>query len=492
MKRPVVLIPLFLAATLAAQQIPPRPEALTYKPITFLPPAAKDHKAVLKNGIPVFLVPDAAIGLVRVDLIVRGGGYLDPLEKTGVAQAFGSQWRAGGTLKTKAEDLDEQLAFLAASLNSSCSATQAALRLQVLEKDLAEGLRLMREVMSEPAFDPNRLDLMKKSMTQGIETRNDSVQSIATYQAPLLLYGERHFSGRQITAAGIEAITPADLKAFHVRLLHPANMVLAVSGKFDPAAMIAVLEESFGRLKPLPGAAVSPAVPAPDHERKPGIYLSPKEVPQSLVFMALPGLRRTDPDWFPALVANEILGGGTMSARLMRKLRSDEGLTYGIYSIFSQGPYFRGDWTVQFQTKNRSVAYALRLVNEQIERIKNEPVSDDDLKLVKGYLIDGYPDLFENSQAVASGFANDAAIGWPEGYSATFRQNVQAVTKADIQRVARKYFDLAKAVVFIAGNAVEAQAGDEKDHPGLLKDVLPLPVIPLPLRDPKTMKPIGQ
>lgn len=492
MKRPVVLVPLLLAATLAAQQIPPRPEALTYKSITFRPPAAKDHKAVLKNGIPVYLVPDSSIGLVRVDLIIRGGGYLEPAERIGLAQAFGSQWRAGGTLKTKAEDLDEQLAFLAASLNSSCSATQASLRLQVLEKDLAEGLRLMREVMSEPAFAQDRLDLMKKSMVQGIETRNDSVQGIAAYQAPLLLFGERHFSGRQVTAAGIEAITAADLKAFHSRLMHPANMVLAVSGKFDRAAMTALLEEGFGRLKPLPGAAVSPAVPAPDHERKPGIYLSSKDVPQSLVFVALPGLRRSDPDWFPALVANEILGGGTMSARLMKKLRSDEGLTYGINSIFSQGPYFRGDWTVQFQTKNRSVAYALRLVNEQIERIKNEPVSDDDLKLVKGYLIDGYPNQFESSQAVAAGFANDAAIGWPEGYSATFRENVQAVTKADIQRVARKYFDLAKAVILVSGNTAEAQIGDEKDHPGPLKDVFSLPLIPLPLRDPKTMKVIGQ
>jgi len=492
MKRAFFVLGCLLAASLFAQQIPPRPEALTYKTITFQPPAAKDHKAILKNGIPAFLVPDTSTGLVRIDLLVRGGGYMDPSDKAGLAQAFGGQWRAGGTLKTKAEDLDEQLAFLAASLNSTCSATQAALRLQVLGKDLEEGLRLMMEVLLEPAFAPDRLDLMKKSTLQGIEARNDSVMSIAGYQVPFLLNGERHFSGRLVNAASLEAITPGDLKAFHARLMHPANMMLAVSGKFDRPRMMALLEQNFGKLKPLPSAAAAPAVPAPMYDRKPGIYVCHKDVPQSLVFMAIPGLRRNDPDWFPTLVANEILGGGGMTARLMKKLRSDEGLTYGVYSSFSQGPYYRGDWSVQFQTKNRSVPYAIGLVLEQIERIKNEPVSDDDLKVVKGILVDAFPNQFESAQAVANVFANDAAIGWPEGYTATFREKVLAVTKADIQRVARKYFDLAKAVVFVAGSSAEAQAGDEKDHPGLLKDVLPLPVVLLPLRDPKTLKPIGE
>jgi predicted Zn-dependent peptidase len=340
----------------------------------------------------------------------------------------------------------------------------------------------MKEVLLEPAFEQDRLDLMKKAAIQQIESRNDSVTGIAAYQLPLLLFGENHFAGRLLTKPAIEAVTREDLKALHARLVHPKNMVLAVSGRFDRAAMLKTLNQVFGTLTAPAGAMPSPTVPVPDFVRKPGIYVSHKEVPQSVVAMTLPGLRRSDPDWFPCLVANEILGGTTQAARLMRKLRSDEGLTYGVYSQFGQGPFYRGDWTVQLQTKNRSVPYAMKLILEQIDRMKNEPVSDEDLKVVKGILVDAFPNQFESAQAVANGFANDAAIGWPEGYIDTFRQKVQAVTKEDIQRVAKKYFDMSKAVVLVAGNAQEAQAGDEKDHPGRLDAVLPLPVTPLPLK----------
>jgi len=151
-------------------------------------------------------------------------------------------------------------------------------------------------------------------------------------------------------------------------------------------------------------------VPAPVHDRRPGIYVCNKDVPQSLVFMAIPGLRRNDPDWFPTLVANEILAGGH-DRPLDEKTAQRRGTHLRVYSSFSQGPYYRGDWSVQFQTKNRSVPYAIGLVLEQIERIKNEPVSDDDLKVVKGVLVDAFPNQFEGAQAVANVFGNDAVIG---------------------------------------------------------------------------------
>jgi len=222
---------------------------------------------------------------------------------------------------------------------------------------------------------------------------------------------------------------------------------------------------------------------------KPGVYVCDKDVPQTMITMALPGLRRTDPDWFPCLVMNEILGGSTQAARLMKKLRSDEGLTYGVYSRFDQGSYYKGNWMLQIQTKNRSVPYASRLIQEQFSRIQNEPVSDEDLKVVKGILVDGFPNQFENAFGVASMFASEALLGWPEGYYTTFREKVQLVTKEDIQRVARKYLDPEKLVVIMAGKRSEILEGDAKDHPGKLQEAFKVPVLDLPLRDPLTFKP---
>ncbi len=478
------------ASLLSAQALPEHPNKLTYKPLAYHAPLTKDYKTKLKNGIPVYIAPDPSIAFVRLSLMIRGGNYMDPLGKEGLARLCGSQWRIGGTVTTAAEKLDERLDFLAGSVNSSSADTSMTLSLNVLEKDLEEGLKLFMEVFREPAFAQDRLELAKKTMRQGIESRNDSPQRISTYTTSYLLHGANHWYTLPITAASIDAITRDDIKAFHARLLHPSNFVVAVSGTFEKKAMVEKLNAALGSLKPSKEAQVSPKVPAPDHVRTPGIYVVDKDVPQAVVSFVVPGLRRTDPDWFATRVMNEILGGGCFTTRFMKKIRSDEGLTYGIYSQFETGAYYRGDWSCQFQTKNTSVAYALRLALAEIERLKSEPVSDEDLQVVKGAMVNKFPTTFPNKGAIVNTFAFEALTGWPEDYYATYREKVQAITKDDIQRVAKKYLDPTQMVFLVVGKASEVEAGDIKDHPGLLKDVVKLPVVRLPLRDPLTMKPL--
>lgn len=480
----------FLAAQ--APVIPDRPEKLTFAPIAFAAPKAKDHKAKLKNGIPVFLAPADKDGtpLVRISVHWRGGAYLEPKGKEGLAQLFGAQLVQGGTAKLEPAKLEDRLEGLAATLSAQCGDTSGSLNLQVLDKDLGEGLELLWQVLTEPGFAQDRLDLAKRQVGQGLTRRNDAVTSIAAYQMGYLLHGEGHFSTADATAASLQALAREDLKAFHERLLHPANLLVSVSGRFDRKAMLETLNKSLGALKAGPAAKVSEKVPAPAFARKPGIYLTDKDAPQAAVQWAIPGMRRSDPDWHAAVVMNQMLGAGGFTSRLMKKIRSDEGLTYGVRTALGPGPHWQGDFTGGMQTKNRSVAYALRLALAEMQRMKDQPVTAEELAVTKDGLIESFPAQWAGRQAVAARFAEEALVGWPEDWWADFREKIQAVTPADVQRMAKKLLDLDRLVILVVGKAAEIEPGDP-DHPGKLAELAKLPLARLPLRDPLTLKPLN-
>ena len=202
-----------------------------------------------------------------------------------------------------------------------------------------------------------------------------------------------------------------------------------------------------------------------------------------------PGLRRSDPDWHAVQVMNQVLGGSGFTSRLMKKIRSDEGLTYGIGTRYSEGPYWRGDLSCGFQTKNSSVAYAMRLALDIIDGMKTTPVPAEELKVIQDGIIESFPSQFSNRQAIARLFASEQLSGWPEDFYANYREKILGVTAADVQRVAKKYLTPEQMVLLVVGKADEAVAGD-KAHPGTLAEVVKLPLTRLPLRDPLTLKPL--
>lgn len=486
------ILSLLVAGALGAQAVPARPEQIVFKPLAFEAPRAAAFKGRLANGIPVYVAEDpGGAPFIRIQVIIKGGSYLDPAGKEGLAAMTGAQMRDGGTRKTPASELDERLEFLAGHVSSGFGPVSGFVDMVFLDKDVKEGLDLFMQVLTQPAFAQERLDRAKEATNQSMSARNDAVNSILGLELPRLLYGEGHFASTQPTAASIAAITREDMRAFHARILDPANMVVSVSGRPRRKELMDMLEKTLGRLKAGPAAQVSPAVPVPTFAPRPGIYVVDKDVPQSLVNFSLPGLRRTDPDWHASVVLNEVLGGGGFTSRLMKKIRSDEGLTYGIGTQFEPGTYWKGRWGGSFQTKNPSVPYAMRLVLAEVERMKNEPVPAEELASIKAGLVEGFPSGWGSKASVVNLFASERAAGWPEDWWVDFRERIQAVTAQDVIRVARKYMDPSRMVILVVGKAAEAEAGDAKDHPGLLKDLAPLPLKHLPLLDPLTLKPLS-
>jgi zinc protease len=319
-----------------------------------------------------------------------------------------------------------------------------------------------------------------------MKKRNDDSADIEGREWSLLLLGEDHFANRFTTAASVAAIERADLQAFHRRWVHPANMVAAVSGSFDRATMLRKLDAAFSAW-PVPRPLV-PAVPSTINTAAPGLYRIQKEVNQGRVSIGLPTVKRDSPDIYALEVMNEILGGSGFQARITRTVRSNEGLAYSAGSGLSFGVYYPGRFRAGFQSKSRSVAYATDLVLVEIRKMRESPVSAEELDTIQKSLIETFPSSFASKAQAVGIFASDEFTRRDPAFWSTYRERIRAVTAADVQRVAKTYLVPERFVILVVGDQKEIEIGDGKHDVALAKLAPGGSVVTLPLRDPLTMK----
>lgn len=479
-----------LPATGAAQdaQIPAHPSQLEFTPIDFTPPIATDHRHELSNGVVVFLVEDHTLPLVNIQLLVRTGAYLEPADKVGLAALTGSQMRAGGTASMTAAEFDEEAAFLAAQIGSYVGSTQGGANLNCLTKDLDDCLDLFFDMLRNPAFQEDRLELAKSQALQNMQRRNDSTARIEGREWGRLMRGTDHFSTRPMTEASIASITREDLLAFHQAYFHPGNFIFAVSGDVDPEEVLAHLEQYMDdwQIDPTP----LPDVPVPDFTPQPGLYLVDKaDVNQGRVSMGHLGAMRDNPDRYALAVMNDLLGGGGFTSRLMTRIRSDEGLAYSVGSGFGLGLYYPGVFQASFQSGSPTVARAVAIVLTEIERMRTEQVSPQELADSKASFIETFTRRFSSAAAIAGLFASDEFTGREADYWSTYRERISAVTAEGVLRVAQEYLHPERLVILAVGNVDDMLRGDP-DHPEfVLEHLSPTGlVVRIPLPDPMTMQ----
>ena len=485
------LIPWVAAVALhAASEIPDRPEKLSFPTLRYEAPDPAQYRVPLRSGPVAYVVPDRELPLVTIQVVVRTGAYLDPAGREGLAGFAGSLLVRGGAGDRTAEALEERLAFLAAQLGASVGGDSGTVSLNLLSKDLDEGLRLLRDVLTAPRFQADKVELRRQQILQELKQRNDDSSDIEARELAALAHGPEFWAAKQPTGPGILAITRDDLAAFHRRWFHPANFTVAASGDFDRDAMVRKLEALFADW-PWKGE-VPPPIPDKPRQAAPGIYLVDKDVPQGRVSVIHPGVLRENPDYPAIQVMNDILGGGGFTARIMSRVRDDEGLAYSAGSSFPGGTWYPSTFQASFQSKSRTVAYATSIVLEEMRKIASAPVTQSELDTAKRSFIDTFPENFNTKVKVAGIFARDEFTGrfakdptfWQK-----YRQRLEAVSAADVQRVATKYLQPDKVSILVVGKKDEILK-PHPDHPVPLESLSGGGLHPLPLRDPLTLEPL--
>jgi zinc protease len=487
MKR-LFLFGALLGIAVGADPIVKHPRELRFPQRSYTPPRAADFRHTLSNGATAFLVEDHEFPLVNISVLVRTGDYLDPADKTGLAQLMGAQMRSGGTKSKPPAVFDEDTAFLAALISSSVGDISGQAGLNCLSKDVDEGLALFIDMLRNPGFAEDRLKLAKSQMLQALERRNDSTTSIERREFQRLLRGDKHFTTAAVTKASLEAISRQDLIDFHDRYYYPSNFILAVSGDFDTKQMLAKLEKTLGGWANRDTKIPDP--PKPEFTPTPGVYaVNKKDVNQGRVQMGHLGVAISNPDHLALGLMNGILGGNGFTSRIMERVRSDEGLAYSAGSSFFPGTYYPGVFTVGFQSKSPSVAQAIAIVTEEIDRLRTTKVGAEELSTAIGHAVEALPLRFSTPGQKAAQFANDYFSRLPEDYWQKYSQRVGAVTVDEIQRVAQKYLQPDKLVILAVGD-VDTIVRGNPDRPqySIAKIAGDRGVVKIPLPDPLTMK----
>lgn len=491
-----LLLALVLAGSFAAaQNIPDRPEELVFPDFVFETPDGGDYHHTLSNGVPVIVVEDHTLPLIRLGVTLRIGSFLDPADRVGLSSLTATMMREGGAGDRSPEELDERIEFLAARISVSSRDTEARASLGTVTPVFEESLDLFFDVLTRPRFDEERFGVRQENVREDLKQRNDDGDNLLAREWAMLVYGADTYLGRQMTVGHLDAITPDDLRDFHRRYWRPEHMVWSVSGDVDTAGILAELE---ARLSAWPAAGEVAEVPwPPPHETRnpsPGIYHVEKDIPQGKVRIGNLAPRWDDwenPERAAIQVMDHILGASGFTSRLMQRIRSDEGLAYGAGGRFGFNPLGPSAYSLRYQSKSETVALAAAIALEEVHRMRDEAITAEELDLAKRSLVDSFPRRFESAQARAGIFANDAFLDRDHAYWARWREEIEAVSAGDVQAVAQKYLQPDRMVMLVVGIWDDIGPGDPEGR-SKMADILNGEVTHLPERDPLTLEVIPQ
>ncbi|MCC6987966.1 MAG: insulinase family protein [Acidobacteria bacterium] len=449
---------LLIAATLplGAQQRPDRttPPAPGPTPALTLP---APQKFTLANGLRVWLLEQHEVPLVQANLVVLSGASADVPGQFGAAAMTAAMLDEGAAGKAALAIADE-VEFLGATLSTSASFDASAVRLSTPAAKLGDALGLMAAVALTPDFPADELERLRTERLTGLLQARDDPASLVGLAFPRLLFGPEHRYGTSAggTETSLKAMGVAELKTFHRSHYRPDNAVLIVVGDTTPAALRPLVDARFGTWKAEGPAATPFPVRASPQPGKRQIYLVDKPgAAQSQIRIGLVGVPRSTPDYIALDVLNTVLGG-SFTSRLNTNLREKNGYSYGAASRFDMrraaGPFFA---TSGVQTDK--TAEALKEFFNELNAILT-PVPADELARFKNYAALSFAGEFETSSQLAGKLEEVAVYGLPDDVFSKYVGAVQAVTSADLTRVAKQYLLLDRMAVVIVGDRATIEA----------------------------------
>ncbi|MDR4478513.1 MAG: pitrilysin family protein [Nitrospira sp.] len=438
------------AVGVAADLAPTDPRTMRFPTVEFNPPEA--DRVVLGNGMVVYLLEDHELPLVTINATLRTGSWLDPAEKVGLAGMTGAVMRTGGSASMSPDEVDEELEQLAATVSIGFGKESGSASLDVLKKDLKRGLQIYADLLRRPAFEQSRVELAKLQAKESIRRRQDSPGSIVGREFAKLLYGSTHPSARETSVRSIDAMTREDLVAFHQQTVHPNGIILGVTGDFEKADMLAMLRDAFGDwAKGTVPAVTIPAVAEADFKTGMVRFVD-KATSQTHLRVGHLTIKETDPDYVAVAIANDILGGSSFRSRLFNDVRTKRGLAYSVGSGLRASVYDEGVWLMRAETKLSSTQEVVNRFVANMERMRNEPVTDTELEEAKEAYVNSFVFSFTSASSIVGRLMDLEYDGLPKDWLQQIREKVVKLTKDDIQRAAKAHFNPERLRILAVGS----------------------------------------
>jgi zinc protease len=413
---------------------------------------ASPNRIQLSNGLVIFLMEDHELPLVRGIAEIRGASRDEPGDKAGLVEIFGQAWRTGGTKEKTGDQLDDYLEARAAKVETSAGTDFVTVNWDCLKENLDEVLPVFTEILQHPEFREDKIGLAKDQLNTNISRRNDDPFEIASREASKLVYGADAPYGRVAEYSTIAAVTRSDLLNWHQRYVHPNNIILGVVGDFDSKAMEAKLRSAF---ESWPGGPAAPKFQHTYRGPKPGIYMVQKDdVTASTVQMVDLGTTRDNPDYFSLEVFNQFFGC-SFASRLFSNIRSKKGLAYAVGGRVGAEYDHPGVLRLFLGTKSKTTAAAIDAFNAELDALKTNPCTPEELAMAKSALLNSFVFRFDSHEKVLRERMITEFYGYPRDFLEQYRAGIEKVTQEDIGRVAQKYVHKERLAILVVGKPAE-------------------------------------
>lgn len=408
----------------------------------------------LENGMILLLAEKHDIPVVTVSMAIKAGSTVEPSDKPGLASITAALLMQG-TARRSAKQISGEIDFIGGSLSTSGGDDYASAGLRVLKKDLRTGLDLLADVLMNPAFDQKEIDRKVRETLAEIQRQKEEPGVVASNAFDKAVFGANAY-GRtnDDVAAFLPKLTRQDIVAFYSGRYSPNHAVIAVVGDVSEKELIGLLNDYFKAWPRKDQPAPAP-VPPPVLDSV-TVKKIDKEITQANIAIGHIGISRENPDYYACMIMNYILGGGGFSSRLMDNIRDNKGLAYDVHSGFAayKEP---GAFMVTIQTKNESANEVIDETLKELRRIQNEPVTDKELSDAKAYLTGSFPLRIDTSAKIAGMLTSielfNLGLDFPQKYPAL----INAVTREDIQRAARKYLRPGSLAIVVVASQEKAK-----------------------------------
>jgi zinc protease len=388
-----------------------------------------------------------------VTLLVKASQLNEPKDKVGLANLT-AELLLDGTKHRKSTDISEEIEFLGASLDTSTGRDYTTISLSIMKKDINKGFELFCDILLNPTFPQQEIERKKELIKGSLRQNEEDPSFIAERTFRKEVFGE-HPYGRltEGTAETIDNIRREDLIKFYSDYFLPNNSILSIVGDLTEDELNALIKKYLYDWK----RADLPLITANglDEKKTKRVVKLDKNLTQANILLGHIGISRDNPDYYAVSIMNYIFGGGGFSSRLMQSIRDEMGLAYDVDSSFSLNKE-KGLFQVEVQTKNESADLVISEILKQMEKIRKEYVSDEELTDAKSYLTGSFPRRLDTNRKIANFLALVEFYNFGLDYIEKYSGYINSVIKEDILRVARKYLDPENYVLVIVANQKKA------------------------------------